>query len=769
MTGIILGAAVPGYLFIAAIIAAASAMMIIRDIRYHSRAAISPLILLAALGYIAIQHWVCPRLPDNHISRFCEDQYQEITGIVAEEPVNKNNRLRFVLNTEMLMGVPVTGKLRLTSAPNETEIHCGDRISVQAKIRTPRNFHNPGGFDYERYLAFQKIWATAYAKQIVIVEKNADTGIRWRIEKIRLKISEFMRRHGEGKDETELLRALIIGDQSSISESVYDDFRRTGTAHLIAVSGLNIGIIAMLSFRLFRWFLSRFKFFLFRAWTKKGAFLLSLFPTAAYVLISGMAPPALRSFWMVIVFLAATFFEKEQDSVNTLAFAALIILSIDPPSLFSVSFQLSFAAIFWIVYPMSEMPKTPRLRILTSSTFAILGTLPIVSLYFNQCSIIGLLANLFFIPVFGYVIVPLGLSSVFLYPLSESIASWIVILSNRILKFNLILLDILADIPLASVRTVTPSYLEIILYYLMFAALLNWKKKAAKITAALVLIAAIGDVGYWCYERYWNPNLRVTFIDVGQGNSALIEMPEGHCMLIDGGGLEGSAFDIGSAVVAPFLWQKKIVTIDTMVMSHPHQDHAGGLHYIAENFDVKRLWMNGQEADSENYRKFMETIRNRNISVPKFADIFGLHDINGVAVKILYPQKDFQGFGDENNNSLVLKLEFGKISFLFPGDIKKEGERELVETSGTDLKSTVLLAPHHGSRTSGSKIFLESVNPEYLVISVGWKNRFHLPNSKKLKEYQSRQIPIFRTDMNGAIVFSTDGKILYVCPAISSF
>ena len=129
---------------------------------------------------------------------------------------------------------------------------------------------------------------------------------------------------------------------------------------------------------------------------------------------------------------------------------------------------------------------------------------------------------------------------------------------------------------------------------------------------------------------------------------------------------------------------------------------------------------------------------------------------------MLYPPRDFEGFGDENNNSLVLKLEFGEISFLFPGDIKKEGERKLVETFMNDLKSTVLLAPHHGSRTSGSKVFLEYVNPEYIAISVGWKNRFHLPNSKKLKEYQSRKIPIFRTDVHGAVFFGTDGKTLFL-------
>ncbi|NJL59400.1 MAG: DUF4131 domain-containing protein [Desulfobacteraceae bacterium] len=273
MTGIIFGAAAPGYLFIAAMIAAVSVIIIIRHIRCNALVPISPLIFFASLGYIAIQHWAYPQLPANHISRFCEDQYQEVIGIIAEEPLSKDNRIRFVLQAEKLKDedIAVVGKLRVTSAPNKVEVHCGDKISIQAKIRTPRNFHNPGGFDYERYLAFQEIWATAYAKQISLVEKNAETGIKWHIEQIRLKISEFMRKYGEGREETELLRALIIGDQSNISESVYEDFKRTGTAHLIAVSGLNIGIIAMLSFGFFRWFLSQFRFFLLRAWTKKGA------------------------------------------------------------------------------------------------------------------------------------------------------------------------------------------------------------------------------------------------------------------------------------------------------------------------------------------------------------------------------------------------------------------------------------------------------------------------------------------------------------------
>lgn len=788
MIGIVLGANIPGQILSACSVALICVFIII--LRRES-AAISPMLLLAAVGYLSIQPYVSPLFPDNHISRFADDKKDwEITGVIADEPVQNEKRIKFVFRAEMLKGEgDVVGNIRVTADKKEhnLDLHFGDRISITGKLKKPHNFNNPGGFDYERFLAFQKIRVTAYAKKIFMTEKDSEKGLRREIESVRRDISDFIKQYGEGKEETELLRASVMGDQSGISPETYTQFQRVGVAHLIAISGLNIAVIGVVAFAFFRWLLSRSRFFLFRAWTKKGAAILSMFPVIVYGLISGMAPPALRSVVMVLVFQAAMLFEEQSDPINTLAVAAMLILTAHPPSLFSVSFQLSFGCVFVMIYGASKMSELITIqdaeeknwKVITReksfsfmylSLCAILGTLPITMLYFHQASLIGLLANIVFIPVYSYLVVVPGLASVFAYPMNTAIASYGIIFCTAVLEKGLDLLRICSDLQFAAITTITPSYFEIILYYALCWAFLNYKKKNVKIVMIVIFVAGIGDIGYWTYQRYFHQDLHVTFLDVGQGNSALIELPGGECMLVDGGGFfNPSILDVGSGVIAPFLWQKKIMTVDTLVLTHAHEDHIGGFPYIAENFNVRRIWMNGHGEDTETYRRFNEIIRQKRIDVPSFSELFGEHDITrDVKLKILHPEKNFKPHKKLNPDSIVLKLEYKDISILFTGDIDKKIERKLVDIYRDELKSTILVAPHHGSKSSSSNLFLDAVNPKQVIISAGWKNRFHFPKPEIIKRYLRYKARIFRTDLNGAISVSADGNSLEIKPFIPS-
>ncbi len=295
-------------------------------------------------------------------------------------------------------------------------------------------------------------------------------------------------------------------------------------------------------------------------------------------------------------------------------------------------------------------------------------------------------------------------------------------------------------------------------------------------TAALVLVLVTlaADTCYWLYQRFGYTDLRVTVIDVGHGSSSLLEFPGGYTMLIDGGGFaDNSAFDVGAAIVAPLLWRKKIRAVDTLILSHPNSDHLNGLIYIARHFHVKKVWTNSEAQNTLGYQKFMEVIANQKIVLPSFADIPRSHWINGVKLDFLYPSRGFlkrkekEKWRDTNNNSLVVKVSMGSTSFLFPGDIMAAGEKELVGLSGRKLNSTVLIAPHHGSRSSSSTIFLEEVNPEVIVISSGRQSRFKLPHPTVLKKYQHHGYSIFRTDINGAVSLSTDGQQLKIKPFIA--
>ncbi len=813
--GIVFGDVVPGYLLWAYLLVSTAGGLILCSIIFKpflKKDFFPPIILFFTLGYLLIQPWASPHFPSNHIIHFTDSNKLKIAGTIDQSVEKNKHRQKFILSAETLeennRKFCVTGKIRVTVTGDEPVLSFGDRISFVASIKSIRNFKNPGGFDYKRFMAFKSVFGSSYAQgeKVTVISKSQGRGIKRTISNVRCRISTFIEKEGGGNHQG-VLKALIVGDRQQIPQALRDAFNRSGVGHLLAISGLHIGIVASVAFLIFSWMLSHFKLFLFNAWVKKGAAILSFMPVLAYGLLSGMAPSTQRAVIMVGVFLMTFLFEREHDLMNTLALAAMLILIVHPPSVFSISFQLSFSAVLSIIYGLAKVKKrqaflsggqkkslftgiTDRLfSFFLVSFFAIIGTLPLVMLYFNQASLIGIFANFLIIPIIGFIVVPTGLFSVFLYPVSGEAASWFLYISGAVLSKAISLVNLFSDLPFAAVKTVTPSYFEICCYYIMMWALLNLKKvrpetseieksdftgKTARILVAVVVLAIVGDICYWLNVRFRNTDLKVTVIDVGQGSSTLLELPGGYCILADGGGFyDNSVFDMGARVIAPFLWRKKIKTVDTLILSHPNSDHLNGLIYIARHFNVKSVWTNGEKRNTLGYKKFMKIIKEENIDMPKFQDMSRIYKINGVALEILYPKKDFldkrkkEKWRDTNNNSLVVKADFGKYSFLLPGDIMESAERELVSIAGETLVCNVLIAPHHGSKSSSSCLFLDKVNPEYIIISSGWKNRFHFPHPSVLKRYADLGCKIFRTDINGAITMATGGHSLEIMPYIT--
>jgi competence protein ComEC len=819
ISGIVAGAWFPGYgtwMVVVVLVCAATLLYSIRKKRTPKH---FPLVLLIALGYLSIQPWVFPSFPSNHVIHFMDTNPWKITGVIVTSDAKHLNRQKCILRIEFLESknkpFPVKGRIRLTVSGDGPNLSTGDRIVFLGRIRSIRNFSNPGGFDYQRYMAFKKIWGSAYvsAHKLTLIEKNVGKGVNAIISGARHRMSNLIDQIGD-KEQQGVLKALIVGDRNAISPDLRNSFNRVGAGHLLAISGLHIGIIATASFLFFKWMLSHIRIFLLNAWTKKGAVILSMVPVLVYGLLSGMSPSTQRAVIMVIVFLTAFLFEREHDLINTLAIAAMIILIVHPPSVFSISFQLSFAAVLAIIYGFSRLPslwpsgqnRTRKQKWLKAaiklyyffmtSFFAIMGTLPLVMHYFNQVSLVGLPANLIFIPLIGFVVVPLGIMAVFLYPLTVSGALVCLKAGSAVLEYVIKIINLISGWTYAAIKAVTPNYLEIFCFYVLFWVLLNLisvqnKKpvalskdqssqsknsiqKSVVIVGLLTVLIFSADVAYWLYQRCWRDDLRVTMIDVGHGNASLLEFPYGYNMLIDGGGFsDNRVFDVGASIVAPFLWQKKIRTIDSIVLSHPNSDHLNGLIYIAENFNVKNVWTNHESAGTYGYRIFMETIKKNNIQMPVYNKITGVHDINGVQIDVLYPPIDFvekkeiETWRNLNNNSLVLKISFGATSFLFPGDIKAPAEHELVSTAGNKLKSTVLLAPHHGSKTSSTEPFLEKVTPEVVVISSRWKSRFGFPHPLVLKRYKDMGCRVLETADNGAVSVRTDERTLTIRPYIT--
>lgn len=843
--GILIGSEYTGFGLAAAALAGVSAACMLAKVMQRRNGLIFTVLLFLALGYLAMTPWVQPRFPANHIIHHTGSTRWDISGIVDERPRHLRNRTQFVLRVVSLANGHIThavsGKLRVMAVGELLPIAAGDELRFNSRIRPITNFKNPGAFDYQRYLAFKGIWTTAYvsAGRLVVFDRERASNLFTFIDNIRRTYTELIGKSGN-PDSRAVLKALIVGDRTAISAEMQQAFNRAGVGHLLAISGLHIGIVATVAFFVFQFLATRINLLLWRAWSRKSAALLAVLPVLIYGVIAGFSPSTQRAVIMVAIFLLTFLFESEQDSLNTLSLAALVILVIHPPSLFSISFQLSFAAVLAIIYGLSRLqhPRPQRqtraaknglerlgsifLSFLLVSFLAICGSLPLVAYYFNQVSLIGLAANLFVVPLIGFVAVPLGLAALSVMPLSTSLASWLIEADTFILSYALELVNFFAGLPFAAAKTVTPSLIEIACFYMLAWALLNlyrfdadmdgpaggaippagqsapatgnisqpggkrsiWQTlyarhpfqftrlkrgSLAKITVCLVLPILALDTGYWLYQRYWHPRLRVTIIDVGHGSAALLELPGSHTILVDGGGFnDNSTFDVGARIIAPFLWRKKIRTVDTLILSHPNSDHLNGLVFIALHFNVQRVWTNNESCDTKGYAKFMEVIRRQHIELPLFEKMPRRHRIDETEVSLLYPPPTFldlsnsQKWRNTNNNSLVVKASLKSISFLFPGDIMAEAEQELVQLAGGTLSSTVLIAPHHGSRSSSSLNFIKAVNPEVTVISSGQSGRFKLPHTSVLERYREYGCQIWRTSLNGAVQLSTDGRRLDV-------
>ncbi|MBW2331283.1 MAG: DNA internalization-related competence protein ComEC/Rec2 [Deltaproteobacteria bacterium] len=809
MAGIVVGLWLPnfsGTFLVVAVVLLFSVLFVSKRQKVY----LLPLFLFFILGYLSLQSWTSPRLPANYVSRFVDDRPWHIIGTLDSHPEQFPDRTRFILKAESLArkGVfyKVSGAVRVTIREPVAGLRLGDRVACLARLKEIRNFNNPGGFDYRRYLAFRGIHASASVSResfVIRLHPAKICGFRQAIDRSRQAVSGLIdratstpedpktgstgqpaqRAQPAQRDARGVIKALLIGDRSEVSREIRDVFNRIGTAHLLAISGLHIGIVATLAFLGFRFVLARSQRVLLAAWPAKGAALLSLFPVLFYGFLAGMSPATQRAVIMVMVFLMALLFERERDTINTLTLAALVILIICPTALFEISFQLSFTAVFAILYMLKHFPFVVGLRggpptvykrlvlFLLVSAAAILGTFPITLYYFNQTSLIGILTNCFMVPVIGFLVVPAGLLAVLFLPISATIALWIMKGATVILEGGMGLAIFFSKWPFAAVKTVTPTLIEIGLYYALAWVLFNFRqtRRAMPLVIGLAIVA-LADVGYWVSERYGRRELRMTVIDVGQGSSALMELPGGPCVLVDGGGFYDNRFDVGARVVGPFLWKRKIATVEILVLSHPDSDHLNGLLSIARHFNVREVWMNQEHPDTEPYRDFLQIISEKNIRVVGLKDLVKSRMINGVRFQVLYPPPDFlerkaeDGWRTKNNNSLVLKVSFRDISFILPGDIEAEAENELTSLACTALKSNVLLVPHHGGQNSSTHEFLKCVAPDIGAISSGWKNIFGFPHQKTLKRYQAQGCQIFRTDRHGAITITTDGTHLTVKP-----
>jgi len=434
-----------------------------------------------------------------------------------------------------------------------------------------------------------------------------------------------------------------------------------------------------------------------------------------------------------------------------------------------ISFQLSFIAVLGIVYGSErfwpwwrrwEEARLLRVRgwrvqlwragalSVVVSVSALASTTPLTAFHFNQVSLVAPLANAVVVPLLGSVAVTLGLLAALLYPVSEALARPCVLVVGPFVRLGLWLVEVLAAWPAAAVRVVTPTRLELALAYGALFVLARLAGRRRAWVLALLALAAVGDGAWWYVDRYHRSELRVTFLSVGQGDGAVVELPGSEVMVIDGGGSSDS-FDVGERVIAPFLWSRKIARVDYLVMSHPDRDHYGGLGFLAAHFTPREFWWNGVGDDAESFAALQQHVSESG-AARRVVQRGDRRRLGVVEALVESPPRRLDGLSI-NDQSVVVSLAYGRTRVLFAGDIQTRAENDLVVSVDGQLASTVLKVPHHGSRTSSSPRFVAAVAPRLAVISAGFANRFHFPHPSVVERYAAEHVALLRTDLDGAV------------------
>jgi competence protein ComEC len=727
----------------------------------------------------------------DHISRYLGIRHPvRVYCRIADEPRVRDGRTSVLVNVEALTfggdSAAIGGNALLTIvADRRADEHpqtfsYGDLITFETIPEEPPDTRNPGEVSYREYLAINNIFAVLRVIGYHTIAHYGERSPNWFFESIIFPSRHFVSRtihstlHGE---DAHYLTGLLLGDRSDISKEIQTAFANTGTMHVLAVSGSHVVIIVVAIYALFS--LIRLP-----RRVKSAATIAAIM---FYMFLTGATPSVVRASLMASVVLAGKLFQRRSSVYNSLGISAILMFLYDPKQLFDVGFQLSFAAVLSMVYFYPKLtswthaiPTSWRkfgivptaAELFGMSAAAQIGTIPFTAFYFGKVSLISFIANLCVVPLAGFNI-SLGFVATLFSLLSEWAGSCVNEVNAVLAQSVLASVKAANQVPFAIIHTASFGMTETVLYACAVAVLFNLTRPVFVRRMLLVLIM-LGDC--LLLERALaapSHRLRVTFFDVGQGDAALVEFPDGASLLFDAGprtetaenGRRVVSYDAGEKVIVPALRRKGIDRPSAVVVTHPHDDHIGGMPFLLKECGAGLLIESTQRSVSAAYASYAAARSGRSTRCVVPGDTLLLDP--SVRVYILHPsQRDIRNdtvdaYTALNNSSIVCKICYGGVSFLMMGDVERIVEDDLTDRYGGFLRSSVIKIGHHGSGTSSSEAFLNAAAAREAVISVGRFNKFRHPSKIVVQRLHDRGIALHRTDRDGAVVFETDGTTLF--------